>query len=142
MLLSVAPKTDFEGDRKIVRVTATSTGNSTKQDAVKAITIVESTSAAACQVTSLSAVPTRAGAQLTFALSSDARVTATVLNVAGRPIKTILADKPLAAGVQTLVWNRTDNAGLAVPHGTYLVRVTARDRAGGEASALGSLVLR
>ena len=113
ILLAVTPKSSaIEGDRQVVRVTATSTAKTDRKDAVKAITILGPGSAASlCHVSSLAALPTRTGAQVTFSLSSSAHVTATVLNVAGRPIKTIAADKPLAAGAQTLLWNSVPASG-------------------------------
>ena len=67
--------------------------------------------------TSLAAIPTLAGAQLAFALSAAGNVTAAVLNVAGRPIATTAADKPLEAGLQTLVRDRKAATALAVPSG-------------------------
>jgi hypothetical protein len=98
--------------------------------------------AAAIQIASLAAVPTARGAQVTLSLSSAARVTATVLNVAGRPVRTIAADQPKDAGLQTLVWDRKADTGLAVPGGLYVVRVTARTEGGAETTAIATVVLR
>jgi hypothetical protein len=69
-------------------------------------------------------------------------VTATVVNVAGRPIGTIVADKPLDAGLQSLLWDRIAGSGLPVPPGLYLIRVTARDAEGGQTTALAPVALR
>jgi hypothetical protein len=96
----------------------------------------------AAMVTSLAIVPTRAGAQVTFSLANAASVTATVVNIAGRPVRTIAADTPLGAGMQTLLWDRKAESGLAVPAGLYLIRVTARDAAGGQSTALATVALR
>jgi hypothetical protein len=93
-------------------------------------------------LTSLACIPTNVGIQLTFALRSSAKVTATVLNVAGRPIKAIVADRPLDAGLQTLLWDRRADTGLPVPAGLYLIRVTARDAAGAQTTALATVALR
>jgi len=93
-------------------------------------------------VTSLAGVPTNAGVQVTFSLSSTAEVTATVLNLAGRPIKTIAADQPLAAGLQTLAWDGKAANGLTAPAGLYVVRVTARNAEGGQSTALATVALR
>jgi hypothetical protein len=93
-------------------------------------------------VTSLAAVPTAGGAQLTFSLSGAAKVTATVVNVAGRPIRTVVADKPLDAGLQTLLWNRQADTGLAVPPGLYLIRLTACADDGSQSAALATLSVR
>jgi hypothetical protein len=100
------------------------------------------TGSGSAMVTSLAAAPTRAGAQITFSLSGAANVTATVLNVAGRPIRTIAADKPLDAGLQTLLWDRRAETGLPVPSGLYLIRVKARDARGGQSTTLATVALR
>ena len=100
------------------------------------------TGTASPAVTSLAAVPTPTGAQLTFSLLSAANVTATVLNVAGRPVKTLVADRPMAAGGQTLLWDRSSNTGLTVPSGLYLVRVTARTDAGAQSTSLATVTVR
>ena len=91
---------------------------------------------------SVTALATDTGAQVTLSLSAAANVTATVVNVAARPIATIVADKPLEAGLQTLVWDRKADSGLAVPRGLYLIRVTARDADGGQSTALAAVSLR
>ena len=93
-------------------------------------------------VTSLSAQPTNAGAQLTFSLSDDAAVTATVMNVAGRPVRTIAVDKPMEAGLNTLVWDRRGDTGLSVPAGLYMIRVAAQTEDGEATSAMAALALR
>ncbi|MBM3473191.1 MAG: hypothetical protein FJX75_07995 [Armatimonadetes bacterium] len=93
-------------------------------------------------LTSLAAVPTKAGAQITFNLADAADVTATVMNVAGRPIRTVADGKPLDAGVQTLLWDRKAESGLAVPGGLYLIKVTARNADGEQTSAMATLSLR
>ena len=87
-------------------------------------------------VTGLSAVAVGTGAQISFSLSSDASVQARVLNIAGRPVKTICTARECEAGANTLLWNAQSDQGLVVPNGTYLVEVTARAEGGGEARAL------
>jgi hypothetical protein len=44
--------------------------------------------------------------------------------------------------MQTLLWDRKAESGLAVPAGLYLIRVTARDAAGGQSTALATVALR
>jgi hypothetical protein len=88
------------------------------------------------------AVPTAGGAEIVFSLSAPARVTVSVLNIAGRPVRTLAVDKPLAGGLQALLWDGRTDAGLAAPAGTYLVRVAARDERGGESRALATLAKR
>jgi hypothetical protein len=97
---------------------------------------------AAVALTSLAALPTPAGAELRFVLSSPAEVTATVLNVSGRPVRTIVADRPLSAGLQSLAWDRRADTGLAVPSGLYVIRLTARTAQGAQSSAVATVRLR
>ncbi|MGQ9730181.1 MAG: lectin like domain-containing protein [Candidatus Zipacnadales bacterium] len=93
-------------------------------------------------VTTAVASPTAAGAQLTLGLTDPAWVTVTVLNVAGRPIRTLITDKFMEAGTQTVLWNRRADNGLLVPRGVYLVQVTARSADGSLHRAITSLCLR
>jgi len=92
--------------------------------------------------TSLSAAPTLGGAQLTFALSSSASVSARVLNIAGRPVKTLCSGRDCEAGTNTLLWNATSDQGTAMPNGTYLVEVAATTGEGGQARALARVTVR
>ncbi len=87
-------------------------------------------------LTSLAAVPTNAGAQITFSLSCAAQVEARVLNIAGRPVNTLCHAKDCEAGTNTLLWNVQSDQGLPVPNGTYLVEVTAQAADGEQARAL------
>jgi parallel beta-helix repeat protein len=100
------------------------------------------TGTGSAMLTSLAAVPTNAGVQLSFTLRNASAVTATILNVAGRPIRTIVADKPLDAGLQTLLWDRRADSALPVPAGLYLVRLAARDATGAQSAALTTVALR
>jgi serine protease len=93
-------------------------------------------------VTSLAAAPTAAGAEVTFNLTDAADVTATVMNVAGRPIRTIATAKPMEAGLQTLLWDRKGENGLTVPAGLYMIGVTAHDPEGGQTSGMATISLR
>jgi flagellar hook assembly protein FlgD len=73
---------------------------------------------------------------VTFTLSAEAGVTAEVLNIAGRPVKVLVSERPMAAGTNTLIWDGRSAKGLAVPSGMYLVRVKAADQDGGQSEAL------
>ena len=55
---------------------------------------------------------------------------------------TIIADKRLDAGAQTLLWTRLSDAGLPVPSGLYLIRVIARAADGSQSTALATVALR
>ena len=90
-------------------------------------------------LTALSAMPTSTGAQITFALSSAAQVQARILNIAGRPVRTLCQVRDCEAGTNTLLWNACSDDGLGVPNGTYLVELTAKAADGAQARALGQL---
>ena len=90
-------------------------------------------------VTGLAAAPTTAGAQITFALSSAAQVQARILNIAGRPVKTLCRAKDCEAGTNTLLWNAQSDNGLQAPNGMYLVEVMAKAGDGGQVRALGQV---
>ena len=92
-------------------------------------------------LSSLSAIPTpHGGAQIVFGLSGPAEVTARVVNIAGRPVRT-LARLTGQQGLNTLLWDGKNGAGLAAPGGRYLVEVTGRARKGTQARALTPLQL-
>ena len=94
------------------------------------------------QITSLSASPTAAGAEIVFTLSSAAQVEVDVLNIAGRLVRTIVADRDCEAGITSLAWNCRSDRGVPVPSGAYLVRVTARTEDGTQSSRMAPLLLR
>jgi hypothetical protein len=100
------------------------------------------TTAAGVVLSGVAAVPTGAGAEVAFTLSDPADVTVTVLNVAGRPVATVLQDRATAAGLQRVVWSGQTANGTRAPGGRYLIRVTARSEGGRQSSALTSVLLR
>jgi flagellar hook assembly protein FlgD len=105
-------------------------------------TRVDEDAACAAFVTSLACMQTNAGtAQITFTLSADASVSAEVLNIAGRKVRTIAVDRALDAGTATLLWDGRGTGGAAVPSGAYLIRLQVSDEAGGQSQALGKLRL-
>jgi len=94
------------------------------------------------QVVALSAQPTALGAQVVFVLSAPAEVQVQVLNIAGLRVGLVTARRQLDAGTQTLLWNGRSDAGLPVPNGQYVVRVTARGEDGTASQALATLLIR
>jgi len=96
----------------------------------------------AIQVTSLASSPTNAGgAQVTFTLSADAAVSAAVLNIAGRPVRTVVSDRQFEAGTNTLMWDGKSSRGLPVPSGVYLVRLRVHDPSGAQSQAITKLAI-
>ena len=118
-------------------MTATSLSQPDNMDVVRGITVVTGgTGPASSYVTALSAVPTRAGAQVTFTLSAPAALDARVRNMAGRPVRTLCASRSGSAGANALLWDARDDGGLPVPAGVYLVEVVAHSENGAQARAL------
>ena len=76
-------------------------------------------------LTSVSAVTTATGAQVTFSLSAPASLNARVLNLAGRPVATLCTDVDCGAGTNTLLWNGRSRSGLTAPRGTYMLELVA-----------------
>ena len=123
------------GQVRNVLVTVKSAGDATRKDAVKAVVTV-SGSATASQVTSLSALPTAMGAQITFSLSSAAEIDARVLNMAGRPVRALCRAVSCEAGRNTWLWDGQSDTGLRVPAGGYVIEITAHDARGGASRAV------
>jgi thermitase len=98
--------------------------------------------AARVVVTGVTALPTRAGAEVVLQLSGAATLRVDVLNVAGRPIRSLAADRATAAGPQTLVWDGRSDDGLPAPAGLYLIRVTAFGDDGGRSEAVATVAMR
>lgn len=96
---------------------------------------------AALTISALSAGAADGRAQITYTLSADAAVDVEVLNIAGVTVRRLVADRAQSAGPQQLTWDGRNNAGAAVPAGTYLVRITARTDSGQQVSAVRSLQL-
>lgn len=90
----------------------------------------------ALAVMNLTAVATNASVQATFSLSSAAQVQARILNIAGRPVRTLCSARECGAGTHTLVWNAMSDQGLAVPNGTYVVEVRGSAEDGTQSRAL------
>ncbi|MBM3471641.1 MAG: hypothetical protein FJX75_00030 [Armatimonadetes bacterium] len=97
--------------------------------------------ASVAAITSLTAVPLTPGCQVVLTLSAPARVTARVLNLAGRPVSTLARDRDCEAGNTMLLWNARSNAGPPAPNGVYLVEVTAYGAGGAQSRAVAHLTL-
>ena len=69
-------------------------------------------------------------------------MTVDIMNVAGRTVRRLVADRDYAGGMQALTWNGRCDAGTRAPRGTYLVRVRAGAATGDTAHGLAPLVVR
>ena len=93
-------------------------------------------------VTAATARQTGAGVAVTYSLSAPATVTATVMNIAGRPMRTLATGGMAAKGANSLAWNLRANSGTRVPAGRYLVRITAVAENGQSAQAVTAVQVR
>jgi hypothetical protein len=66
-------------------------------------------------------------AELRLRLPRAARVAVRVHDVTGRRVRDLIA-RDLAAGAHPLAWDGRDEAGRAVPAGTYFIRMEAEGR--------------
>jgi hypothetical protein len=64
--------------------------------------------------------------EIRVSVANAAHLSVRVVNLAGREVRRLAVDRPVGAGVTTLLWNGTTSGGLGAPPGTYLVEVTSR----------------
>jgi flagellar hook assembly protein FlgD len=69
-------------------------------------------------------------------------VTATISNLAGRPVRQLVGNRAVPAGGQSLLWDGASSAGTRAPNGLYLVTLTARLADGSQAQGLVTVNLR
>jgi serine protease len=130
---------DYEYRFDFADVSGPATGPPTKWKAGPTLEAATTTAL----VTSASAVQTHQGSvQIVFTLSADAAVTARVLNIAGREVRTLARARRCGSGLNSLLWDSRTNAGLMAPAGTYLVYVQALGGDGAENRAMAVLTLR
>ncbi|MGQ9731618.1 MAG: hypothetical protein ACUVX8_10145 [Candidatus Zipacnadales bacterium] len=88
-------------------------------------------------IPSATAVLTRGGVvQISYVLSAPASVTVEIVNLAGRPIRRFSAINESTAGTHLMLWNLTNEGGLRVPNGCYVIRLIATTPSGAQAHAL------
>ena len=79
------------------------------------------------RIVSMNAAQTRGGqVVITYQLSAPASVSAEIVNIAGRPVRALVAGREAPTGQNTLVWDGRNGGGVAAPAGTYLLHLTAR----------------
>lgn len=82
------------------------------------------------------------GMAITYTLSRPASVQMTIINVAGRTIRTLTRGSDAQAGLNTQSWDLRNDAGARVPPGRYLVRVQAAAEDGQQVTAVAPLMVR
>ncbi len=118
------------GKRHYLRTTASyrftpSQGETSRQFQL----VAEPEAGAGLKITSVGVTRTRGGAfHITFHLTSPAAVAAEVLSASGRPVAKLIPFGGRAVeGMQSLTWRGTDENGIALPAGAYLLRLQATD---------------
>jgi hypothetical protein len=81
-------------------------------------------------------------AVVTFAVSSQARIQAEVMNIAGRVVRVLAKDYPAAAGANTITWDLRNSDGSAVPAGRYIIRIVAAGEDGQQVTAVTHVTVR
>jgi len=66
--------------------------------------------------------------EIVFALEGDARVDLTIYDLAGRRVRTLLADASHGMGTHAVAWDGATDAGRPSPSGVYLARFEADGR--------------
>jgi len=132
---------DTETGRTVNMRTATAyTCQLAEQQSVRKLQVVAAErDGSALAVTGLRATATGGGAGIYFTLSQDAGVDVEVLNICGRVVRRIAADRALSAGANVVLWDQRADNGTRVPRGRYLVCVVVRADDGSVAKAIGSL---
>jgi len=69
-------------------------------------------------------------------------VDATIVNVAGRPVRQLVAAQQAQAGVNRLHWDGRGTSGTRVPAGRYIVRLTARLEDGQQVTRIAPMSVR
>lgn len=90
-------------------------------------------------VSAASARQTGAGAVVTYSLSKPASVEVSVMNISGRPIRTLASSGVAPSGASQMVWNLQAANGTKVPSGRYLVKITAQSEDGQSTQTLVTL---
>jgi len=133
---------DMDGRRYTVVIRAVDAGGSLSEASELEVVVPHDPVRGNLTIAALAAVPGDQAVEVVFTLSADAAVEAEVFNIAGRRVATVVTDRDCEAGVSRLIWNCQSDRGLAVPSGTYLLRLTARTANGQQSSRLCTVPLR
>lgn len=79
--------------------------------------------------------------QISYALSTEASVAVQITDATGKPVRALQVGQAAGRGVNSLTWDGRNNAGVAVPAGAYMVRITATTEDGQTASVVQPVVL-
>ncbi len=79
--------------------------------------------------------------QITYTLNTEASVAVQITDASGKPIRALQAGHAVGRGVNSITWDGRNGAGVAVPAGAYMVKVTATTEDGQTASVVQPIVL-
>lgn len=103
--------------------------------------IAETDMGSALRISSVRVRATRgSGFTVDYALSAEAQVQITVTDASGKPIAS-LVQSTRSAGLNSATWNGRDSKGVAVPAGSYLVRIEATSADGEHARMITPIVI-
>lgn len=81
------------------------------------------------------------GVSVTYGLSHEAVVTADIVGNNGQTIRTVSQGRSASAGSNTVLWDGRNAAGIAMPAGSYILRLKATDDQGNVATATQQILL-
>ena len=67
--------------------------------------------------------PFNSATTINYTLPDDDRITITIYNILGQPVRRLLNDEFITAGTHSLIWNGRDVKGTPVPSGLYIYQV-------------------
>ena len=76
-----------------------------------------------------------AGTSFSFSLSSSSNLRAQIVGGTGQVLRDIAQGRAATRGVNQLVWDGKNAQGIAVPSGTYILKLSATDELGRQATA-------
>ncbi len=79
--------------------------------------------------------------QITYTLNAEASVSVQITDASGKPIRALQAGQAAGRGVNSVTWDGRNSAGVAVPAGAYMVKVTATTEDGQGSSVVQPVVL-
>lgn len=97
----------------------------------------------ALHIMNVNAEVTRASnlARINFMISSDAAVTASIMDATGKTIRTLQTGRAVTAGTQSLSWDMKTNNAISVPSGVYLVKIIATSPDGESARVVQPIII-
>jgi hypothetical protein len=115
----------------IVRVTATDAADGSRITYSTSLNVVSKVETIAGAVPTEFALeqnfpnPFNPSTTIRFALPKEAPVTLVIYNMLGVPVRTLVNGENLSAANHQVTWDGKDDAGLTVPSGVYLYRISA-----------------